>query len=89
MDEPTAAPEPAITCEILGSVPIRLRVVLARRRMTVASLMALREGAELTLDRRVGEPVELLIGDRLFGRGELVSLDGEGVGVSITEIAGA
>jgi len=49
-------------------------------------------GAEaiLTLDRRIEDPVELYIGDRLIARGELHELEGEQAGqlaVRLTEVA--
>ncbi|HOZ34047.1 MAG TPA: FliM/FliN family flagellar motor C-terminal domain-containing protein, partial [Tabrizicola sp.] len=44
----------------------------------------------LPLDRRVEDPVELYVGDRLIARGELTSLEGENGGqlaVRLTEVA--
>ena len=46
--------------------------------------------AVLTLDRRVDDPVELYVGDRLIARGELQELDGDQAGllaVRLTEVA--
>jgi flagellar motor switch protein FliN/FliY len=44
----------------------------------------------LTLDRRVEDPVDLYIGDRLIARGELMELEGDQSGqlaVRLTEVA--
>ena len=44
----------------------------------------------LTLDRRVDDPVELYVGDRLIARGELTELGGDQAGqlaVRLTEVA--
>ena len=44
----------------------------------------------LTLDSSIDDPVELYVGDRLIGRGELTELDGDRAGqlaVRLTEVA--
>ena len=47
--------------------------------------MRLTRGAVLELDRRVGEPVDIYVNNRLVARGELVVVD-ENLGVTITEV---
>ena len=52
--------------------------------------MGLGENAVLTLDKRVEDPVELYVGDRMVARGQLEELEGENAGqlaVRLTEIA--
>jgi flagellar motor switch protein FliN/FliY len=44
----------------------------------------------LPLDTRIEDPVELYVGDKLIGRGELTELDGDRAGqlaVRLTELA--
>lgn len=55
----------------LHSVPIEITVSVGHARPSVRDLLALGENAVLPLDRRVEDPVELYIGDRLIARGEL------------------
>jgi len=55
----------------LQSVPIEITVSVGRARPTVRELLSLGENAVLPLDRRVEDPVELYVGDRLIARGEL------------------
>ena len=72
------------------SVPIEVVVSVGKARPLVRDLVQLDENAVLTLDRRVEDPVELYVGDRLIARGELEELDGERKGqlaVRLTEIA--
>ena len=69
----------------IGDVPVKISAVLGRKRMTVAALSALGEGAVIELDRRVGEPIDLYVNDRLVARGELVLVEGV-LGVTLTEI---
>ncbi len=53
-------------------------------------LLRLKGDAVLPLDRRVDDPVELYVGDRLIARGELQELEGDQAGqlaVRLTEVA--
>ena len=49
----------------LRSVPVEVRVCVGHARPTVAELLELRQDAVLPLDRRIEDPVELYVGDRL------------------------
>ena len=74
---------------ILNQVPIEIAISVGRARPLVRDLLKLRRDSVLTLDRRVDDPVELFIGDKLVARGELQELEGEQagyLGVRLTEI---
>jgi len=83
MDEqPDASP--------FASVPIEITISVGKARPQVRDLLRLSRDAVLTLDRRVDDPVELYIGDRLIARGELQEMEGEQSGqlaVRLTEVA--
>jgi flagellar motor switch protein FliN len=73
-----------------SQVPIQVTISVGRARPLVADLLRLGKDAVLTLDRRVDDPVELYVGDRLIARGELQELDGDQAGqlaVRLTEVA--
>jgi len=73
-----------------SQVPIEVTISVGRARPLVADLLRLGKDAVLTLDRRVDDPVELFVGDRLIARGELQELDGDQAGqlaVRLTEVA--
>ena len=59
------------------SVPIEITVSVGRARPLVRELLKLGEGSVLTLDRRLEDPVELYVGDKLIGTGAL-EVTGEG-----------
>lgn len=70
-------------------VPIEITVSVGRARPQVRDLLRLRRDAILSLDRRIEDPVELYIGDRLIARGELQEAEGEARGqlaVRLTEV---
>lgn len=71
-------------------VPIEIVVAVGRARPLVRDLLRLQRDSVLTLDRRVEDPVELYVGDRLIARGALEELEGEQAGqmaVRLTEVA--
>ena len=70
-------------------VPIEITVSVGRARPLVRELLRLDREAVLVLDRRVDDPVDLFIGDRLIARGELHEAeDGSGqLTVRLTEVA--
>jgi flagellar motor switch protein FliN/FliY len=75
---------------LLAQVPIEIRVSVGFARPMVRDLMALNRDSVLPLDRRIEDPVELYIGDKLIARGELQELDAENagyLGVRLTELA--
>jgi flagellar motor switch protein FliN len=74
---------------ILGQVPIEITISVGRARPMVRDLIRLTRDSVLPLDRRIDDPVELYIGERLIARGELQELDGPQtgyLGVRLTEV---
>lgn len=73
-----------------SQVPIEVTISVGRARPLVRDLLRLSKDAVLQLDRRIDDPVELYVGDRLIARGELTELEGENAGqlaVRLTEVA--
>jgi len=90
MDDRFSLPGDAADDHPLRQVPIEVTVAVGRARPLVRDLLGLGENAVLRLDRRIDDPVELYIGDRLIARGELIELDGPEagqLGVRLTEVA--
>lgn len=74
----------------LRALPIEITISVGRARPLVRDLLAMGPGAVLPLDRRIDDPVELYIGERLIARGELMEVEGGGDGqlaVRLTEVA--
>ncbi|WP_343080488.1 FliM/FliN family flagellar motor switch protein [Ostreiculturibacter nitratireducens] len=70
-------------------VPIEISVSVGKARPQVRELLRLERDAILPLDRKVDDPVELYVGDRLIARGELTEIEGDGsgrLGVRLTEV---
>lgn len=73
----------------LGRVPIEIVISVGRSRPTIRELLQLQRDSVLPLDRRINDPVDLLVGERLIARGVLEELDGARaglLGVRLTEV---
>lgn len=74
----------------LHKIPIEVSVIVGKARPLVHELLNLTENAVLQLDKRIDDPVELYVGDRLIARGELQEVEGGEPGqlaVRLTEVA--
>jgi flagellar motor switch protein FliN/FliY len=67
-------------------IPVQVSAVLGRATMQVAQLLKLGRGAVVELDRKLGEAVDIYVNNRLVARGEVVMVDDNRLGVTMTEI---
>lgn len=76
---------------LVMSIPVEVQIVLGSAEMPVSQLMALKKGSTVSLNRRIGEPVEIVVNGRRIARGEITLVDGDPsrFGVKLTEIAAA
>ncbi len=93
-DAPQSEPQAAAAAapaspQAVIDVPVDVQVVLGHARMTVDKVMRLGRGAVVEIERRVGEAVEVCVNDHLVARGEVVIVDGDKLGVALTEVVGA
>ena len=68
-------------------IPVTLMVVLGEKILPLGKLYAMGRGSIIELDRKVGEPVEIYVNDRLVARGEVQITDEGRLAISMTEIA--
>ena len=61
-------------------------MVLGKATMQVNQLLKLGRGAVVELDRRLGEAIDIYVNNRLVARGEVVMIDDNRLGVTMTEI---
>ncbi len=85
---PLPDPDPMVTrqgLDLLAGLDMRICVELGRTELTVSEVLALGAGSVIELDRLAGEPVDILVNDRLIARGEVVVVD-ENFGVRVVEV---
>lgn len=68
-----------------GAISVRLAVEVGAVRLPLRDVLGLQIGQVHLLDRRVDQPVDVLINERLIARGEIVSM-GDRFGVRLTEL---
>ncbi|GAB1582986.1 hypothetical protein PPNSA23_29290 [Phyllobacterium phragmitis] len=76
--------------DLIMGIPVDVQVVLGGTSMPVANLMKLGRGAVVTLDKQIGDPVDIVVNGRVVARGEVIVLedDSSRFGVSLTEVIG-
>lgn len=71
--------------ELILDIPLRVTVELGRTKMVVSDLLNLGQGSVIELNKLAGEPMEVLVNDKLVARGEAVVVN-EKFGVRLTDI---
>ena len=74
-----------LSLEAVYDVPVQISVVLGKTSMQVNQLLKLGRGAVVELDRKVGEPIDIFVNNRLVAKGEIVVVE-DRIGVTMTEI---
>lgn len=78
-------PSAARPIDFLLDVPLTLSVELGRSKMIVNDLLQLGQGSVVELTKLVGEPLEVLVNEKLIARGEVVVLNDK-FAVRLTDI---
>jgi flagellar motor switch protein FliN/FliY len=76
---------------IIMDIPVEVQIVLGSTEMPVSELMALQKGSTVGLNRRIGEPVDVVVNGRRIARGEITVLESDSsrFGIRLTEIVAA
>lgn len=71
--------------DLLMDVPLQITVELGRKKMKIREILELGAGSVIELDKLAGEPVDVLVNNKLIAKGEVVVID-ENFGIRITSI---
>ncbi len=71
--------------DLILDIPLKVTVELGRTKMLVSELLNLGQGSVIELNKLAGEPMEILVNDKLVARGEAVVVN-EKFGVRLTDI---
>lgn len=72
--------------EAIYDIPVTVSAVLGKATMQVSQLLKLGRGAVVELDRKLGEAIDIFVNNRLVARGEVVMVDDDRLGITMTEI---
>lgn len=71
--------------EMIMDIPLRVTAELGRAKMLVSELLNLGQGSVIELSKLAGEPMEVLVNDKIIAKGEAVVVN-EKFGVRLTDI---
>ncbi|ODT07158.1 MAG: flagellar motor switch protein FliN [Mesorhizobium sp. SCN 65-20] len=88
---PAAAAGAPANSSVIMNIPVEVQIVLGSTEMPVSDLMTLQKGSTVALDRRIGEPVDVVVNGRRIARGEITVLEADPsrFGIRLTEIVAA
>ena len=80
-----------VNSNVIMSIPVDVQIILGSTEMPVSDLMALQKGSTVALNRRIGEPVDVVVNGRKIARGEITVLESDPsrFGIRLTEIIAA
>jgi flagellar motor switch protein FliN/FliY len=71
--------------DFILDIPLKVSVELGRSKILVQDLLKLHKGSVIELNKIAGEPLEVLVNDRVLAKGEVVVVN-EKFGVRLTEV---
>jgi len=71
--------------DFILDIPLKVTVELGRARMAIRDILQLSQGSVVELSKFAGEPLEVLVNDKLIARGEVVVVN-EKFGIRLTDI---
>ncbi len=89
--ETTAAPDLKVveggekSLEFILDIPLKVSVELGRTKILVQDLLTLHKGSVIELSKLAGDPMEILVNDKVVAKGEVIVIN-EKFGVRLTDI---
>ena len=80
-----AASDKTTSLDLILDIPLTVTVELGRSKMLINDLLQLGQGSVIELTKLAGEPLEVLVNQKLVARGEVVVVN-EKLGVRLTDI---
>ena len=71
--------------DFILDIPLQVTVELGRSKMAIRDILQLGQGSVIELSKFAGEPLEVLVNDKLVARGEVVVVN-EKFGIRLTDI---
>jgi flagellar motor switch protein FliN len=84
-DESSSSQSEPNNLNMLLDIPLQVTVELGRTKRMVKEILGVSQGSIIELDKLAGEPVDILINNKLIAVGEVVVID-ENFGVRVTDI---
>ena len=80
-----ASGAPVQSLDFILDIPLKVSVELGRTKMSIREILELGQGSVIELSKLAGEPLEILVNEKLVARGEVVVVN-EKFGIRLTDI---
>lgn len=87
LDGGSAAPAPK-NIDFILDIPMQVTVQVGSTKMIIRELLQLGQGSVIELEKLAGEPMEVLVNNKLVARGEVVVVN-EKFGIRLTDVISA
>jgi flagellar motor switch protein FliN len=87
LDGGGAAPAPK-NIDFILDIPMQVTVQVGSTKMVIRDLLQLGQGSVIELEKLAGEPMEVLVNNKLVARGEVVVVN-EKFGIRLTDVISA
>ena len=77
--------QPVQSLDFILDIPLKVTVELGRSKMAIRDILQLAQGSVVELSKFAGEPLEVLVNEKLIARGEVVVVN-EKFGIRLTDI---
>ncbi|MHA6251286.1 flagellar motor switch phosphatase FliY [Oceanobacillus sp. CAU 1775] len=84
-DAPTLSSNEKRNLDMLLDISLKVTVELGRTKKSIKDILDLSSGSIIELDKLAGEPVDILVNDKLVAEGEVIVIE-ENFGVRVTDI---
>lgn len=84
-DQPQLTSAQTGNLDMLLDIPLNVKVELGRTTKSIRDILEFTQGSIIELDKLAGEPVDILVNEKLIAKGEVVVID-ENFGVRVTDI---
>jgi flagellar motor switch protein FliN/FliY len=81
------ADQETVQDDFIGDIPVELVVELGRKKMLLRNIARLKTDDIVDLEQTMEAPLNIVVGDKLLAKGELVMVNGR-VGLRIIEMIG-
>lgn len=71
--------------DMIMDIPLRVSAELGRTKILVQDLLMLHKGSVVELNKQAGDPLEILVNDKVIAKGEVVVVN-EKFGVRLTDV---
>lgn len=84
----TAVAEQTKNIDFILDIPMKVSIYVGSTRMAIRDLLQLAQGSVIELDKLAGEPMEVMVNNKLVAKGEVVVVN-EKFGIRLTDVVSA